>query len=88
MSCCTGKLKEVSPTLIVLTGATGVGKTSFAIALARYLGSDSNPLPILSADSRQIYRGMPIGTATPTEEEQRLAPHYFVATCEVCMIYL
>ena len=87
MSCCTGKLKEVSPTLIVLTGATGVGKTSFAIAVARHLGSDSKPLPILSADSRQIYRGMPIGTATPTEEERRLAPHYFVATHEITEQY-
>ena len=87
MSGCPSKLKEVSPTLIVLTGATGVGKTSFAIALARHLGSDSNPLPILSADSRQIYRGMPIGTATPTEEEQRLAPHYFIATHEITEQY-
>ena len=79
--------EEVSPTLIVLTGATGVGKTSFAIKLARYLGSPSSPIPILSADSRQIYRDMPIGTAMPTEQERGLAPHYFVATHEITQQY-
>lgn len=63
-------------TLVVLTGATGVGKTSFAIALSRHL----NGAPILSADSRQLYRELPIGTAAPTEAERSLAPHYFVGT--------
>ena len=84
---CTSKPEKVSPTLIVLTGATGVGKTSFAIALAHHLGAESSPLPILSADSRQIYCGMPIGTASPTEDERLLAPHYFVATHEITEEY-
>lgn len=87
MSLLANQPKEVSPTLIVLTGATGVGKTSFAIAVARQLGRPSQPLPILSADSRQLYRGMPIGTATPTEAERAMAPHHFVATHEITEQY-
>ncbi|MBQ9340691.1 MAG: tRNA (adenosine(37)-N6)-dimethylallyltransferase MiaA [Paludibacteraceae bacterium] len=65
-------------TLIVLCGATGVGKTELSISLAKYIGS-----PILNADSRQIYRELPIGTAAPTAQEQALVPHYFVGTKSV-----
>lgn len=60
-------------TLLVLLGPTGVGKTEWSLRLAENLGS-----PILSADSRQIYRGMTIGTAAPTNEQLRRAPHSFV----------
>lgn len=62
-------------TLLVIVGPTGVGKTELSIGLAREFGS-----PILNADSRQIYREIPIGTAAPTAEEQALVKHYFVGT--------
>ncbi len=60
-------------TLVVITGPTGIGKTALAIDVAQTLGS-----PIINADSRQIYRDIPIGTAAPTAEEQELVRHYFV----------
>lgn len=61
-------------TLIVITGPTGIGKTSVAISVAKRLGCE-----IINADSRQIYRGIPIGTAAPTAEEQAQVKHHFVA---------
>lgn len=62
-------------TLIVITGPTAVGKTQLCLSLAERLG-----VPIINADSRQIYRGLRIGTAAPTGEEQRRVRHYFVGT--------
>lgn len=62
-----------SPLLIAVTGATASGKTALAISLARHFGCD-----IISADSRQIYRGIPIGTAQPTPEELAAVPHHLV----------
>lgn len=59
--------------LIVVTGPTASGKTAYAISLAERLGCD-----ILSADSRQIYCGLPIGTAAPTAEELARVRHHFV----------
>ncbi|MBQ2164569.1 MAG: AAA family ATPase, partial [Muribaculaceae bacterium] len=53
--------------LVVIVGPTGVGKTAAAIKLAQHLGCD-----IINADSRQVFRGIPIGTAAPTPEEQAL----------------
>lgn len=64
-------------TLLVIVGPTGSGKTSLSVELARYYGA-----PIISTDSRQFYRGMPIGTAQPTAEEQAAAQHYFIADRE------
>lgn len=61
--------------LVVLTGPTGVGKTELSLALAEHLGS-----PIINADSRQIYKELPIGTAAPTAAEQARVKHYFVGT--------
>ena len=61
-------------TLIVITGPTGVGKTASAIRLAQRLCCE-----IINADSRQIYRGIPICTAAPTPEELALVKHHFVA---------
>lgn len=66
------------PKLIVVTGPTGSGKTALAIELAQRLDCH-----ILSADSRQIYRGIPITTAAPTAEELRAAPHHFVGELEL-----
>ena len=62
-------------TLVVLLGPTGVGKTEMSLKLAEFLGS-----PILSADSRQLYRDLVIGTAAPSQEEQAKVKHYFVGT--------
>lgn len=59
--------------LIVLGGPTASGKTALAIRLAQYFQA-----PILSADSRQCYRQMTIGTAKPTAEELEQAPHFFI----------
>ena len=60
-------------TLIVIAGPTASGKTAFAIEMAKALNT-----VILSADSRQFYKEMRIGTAAPTEEELNQAKHYFV----------
>ncbi|MDR1983874.1 MAG: tRNA (adenosine(37)-N6)-dimethylallyltransferase MiaA [Prevotellaceae bacterium] len=59
--------------LVVLLGATGVGKTDLSIRLAQYLQS-----PIISSDSRQIYREMNIGTAVPNNEQLDEVQHYFI----------
>lgn len=61
--------------LIVIAGATGSGKTDASIQLAIKLKA-----PIISTDSRQIYRGLPIGTAQPTDEQLSMAEHHFIAT--------
>ena len=60
-------------TLIVLIGPTGVGKTELSLKLAKLL-----PSPVISADSRQIYRDIPIGTAAPTKDELQAVRHYFI----------
>lgn len=62
-------------TLIVITGPTAVGKTGICLDIAERYG-----LPVINADSRQIYKGMSIGTASPTQEELRRVKHYFVGT--------
>ena len=63
----------MTPLLIVILGPTAVGKTELTLSIAEELGC-----PILNCDSRQIYRGMRIGTAAPTEEQLERAKHYFV----------
>lgn len=70
------------PRLIVIIGATGVGKTARAIEVAKQYGC-----PIVSADSRQIYRDLPIGTAAPTAQEQAGIPHYFVGCKNLDEVY-
>jgi tRNA dimethylallyltransferase len=59
--------------LLAIVGATATGKTALAVALAQRLGGE-----IISADSRQVYRGMDIGTAKPTVAEQRAARHWLI----------
>jgi tRNA dimethylallyltransferase len=61
------------PKLTVILGPTGVGKTDLSLQLAEQWGC-----PIVSADSRQIYRDLPIGTAAPSLEEQQRVKHYFI----------
>lgn len=60
-------------TLITLQGPTGVGKTELSLRLAEFFDTC-----ILNADSRQVYRDIPIGTAAPTEAERQRVPHHFV----------
>ena len=62
-------------TLILILGPTGVGKTELSLRVAEHYGC-----PILNCDSRQVFRGIPIGTAAPTAEEQARVKHYFIAT--------
>ena len=69
-------------TLYVLLGPTAVGKTEYALQMAERLGS-----PIINCDSRQIYRGMEIGTAAPTKEQQQRVRHYFVGTHDIGSYY-
>jgi tRNA dimethylallyltransferase len=64
--------------LLVIAGPTAVGKTAIAIEVAKSLGTE-----IISADSRQCYRGMSIGTAQPSAEERATVPHHFVDCYEV-----
>ncbi len=68
--------------LIVLLGPTGVGKTELSLHLAKQLES-----PIISADSRQLYKDLPIGTAAPTTEELEYVKHYFVGNLQLTDYY-
>jgi len=62
-------------TLIVITGPTAVGKTALTLELAQYFA-----IPVMNADSRQLFRELKIGTAAPTDEQLRQVKHYFVGT--------
>ena len=63
----------VKAPLLVIAGPTGVGKTAAAVALAARM-----PIEVVSADSRQVYRGMDVATAKPTVEERRAVPHQLI----------
>lgn len=69
-------------TLIIITGPTGVGKSELALSVACKYDT-----PIISADSRQIYKGMSIGTDAPTEEMLQRVLHHFIATRDVTEYY-
>lgn len=69
---------SIDKRLLVIVGPTGSGKTDLSIRLAlRYRA------PIVSTDSRQLYRGMTIGTAQPSEEQLRAVEHHFIASHDV-----
>jgi len=68
--------------LIVITGPTAVGKTSLCLDIARRFD-----VPIINADSRQIYQELEIGTARPTTAEQQQVKHYFVGTLKLSDYY-
>lgn len=68
--------------LVVVTGPTASGKTELAVRLAEYFATD-----VISADSRQIYKDLPIGTAAPSADERSRAYHHFVGTLELSDYY-
>lgn len=76
------KEQNSSHRLIVIVGPTASGKSSLSLEVAKYYGA-----PIISTDSRQIYRGIPIGTAQPTPEELSEVEHHFIAEREICDEY-
>ena len=70
------------PPLIVIAGATATGKTGLAIRLAERLAEQGKPAEIISADSRQVFRGLDIGTAKVTAAEQARVPHHGIDLVE------
>ena len=72
------RLLKKMPKLIVITGPTAVGKTAFAIEMAKNLNTE-----IVSCDSRQMYSQMRIGTAVPTSEELSAVQHYFIGNLSI-----
>lgn len=72
----------MKPLLIIILGPTAVGKTDLTLSIAEKL-----KCPILNCDSRQIYKGMEIGTASPTQEQLERVKHYFVGKLELDEYY-
>jgi tRNA dimethylallyltransferase len=70
------------PVLLALAGPTAVGKTALSVALAQQLGTE-----ILSADSRQFFRELSIGTAKPTPEDMQGVPHHFIDSHSITQEY-
>ncbi len=68
--------------VLVIIGPTGVGKTALSIQIAQHY-----QCPIISADSRQIYKEIPIGTAAPTKQEQQSVKHYFIGNKSITEQY-
>lgn len=71
-------MNKAEKTLIVIAGPTASGKTDLSIQLAKELGTE-----ILSADSRQFYREMKIGTAVPSQEQLNQVPHHFIGQLSI-----
>lgn len=68
-------MADMRNTLVVILGPTGVGKTELCLRVAEHFD-----IPIINADSRQLFREIPVGTAAPTAEQQQRVKHYFVGT--------
>ncbi|MCD7978070.1 MAG: tRNA (adenosine(37)-N6)-dimethylallyltransferase MiaA [Tannerellaceae bacterium] len=75
-------MRNVSNSLIILSGPTGVGKTELSLRIAEHFHS-----PIISSDSRQLYKDLPIGTAAPTPEQLARVKHYLVGTLQLTDYY-
>ncbi|MCC7050850.1 MAG: tRNA (adenosine(37)-N6)-dimethylallyltransferase MiaA [Bacteroidia bacterium] len=71
-------MENISKYLVVIAGPTAIGKTNLSIQLARYFNTE-----IISADSRQFYKQMTIGTAKPTKQEQALIKHHLIDFLEI-----
>ena len=71
-------MSSVNKKLIVITGPTAVGKTDLCMDIDRQLD-----IPIINADSRQLFRDLKIGTAAPTLAQQQMVKHYFVGTLDI-----
>jgi tRNA dimethylallyltransferase len=69
-------VNAAAPPLLVIAGPTATGKTSFSIAVAQALAGDGVTAEIISADSRQVYRGLDIGTAKATAADRNGVPHH------------
>ncbi len=82
MTATTGAMSSDVGTLVVVVGPTGSGKTDFAVDLALRLDA-----PIISTDSRQVFRGMAIGTAQPSAAQLGAVKHYFIADRDVTVEY-
>jgi tRNA dimethylallyltransferase len=72
----------LNQTLIILLGPTGVGKTELSLRIAEHFNS-----PIISSDSRQLYKDLPIGTAAPTPAQMQRVKHYMAGTLELSDYY-
>jgi len=72
----------LNKTLAVIVGPTGIGKTNLAISLARQFSTE-----IISADSRQFFKEMEIGTAKPSAEELAAAPHHFINSHSISTLF-
>ncbi|MDR1200677.1 MAG: tRNA (adenosine(37)-N6)-dimethylallyltransferase MiaA [Tannerellaceae bacterium] len=72
----------MNQTLIILLGPTGVGKTELSLRIAEHFNS-----PIISSDSRQFYKDLPIGTAAPTPAQIQRVKHYMVGMLELSAYY-
>ncbi|KAA9327607.1 tRNA (adenosine(37)-N6)-dimethylallyltransferase MiaA [Hymenobacter busanensis] len=75
-------MSKTTPLLLTVAGPTAVGKTALCVQLAQYFGTD-----VVSADARQFFREMSIGTAKPTAEEMQGVPHHFVDSHSVTEDY-
>jgi tRNA dimethylallyltransferase len=71
-----------APPLIVIAGATATGKTGLAIRLAEWLAGEGRPAEIISADSRQVFRGLDIGTAKASAADRARVPHHGIDLVE------
>ncbi len=72
----------MDPTLVVITGPTGIGKTAISLEVALHFNTE-----IISADSRQMYREMKIGTAVPTPEQLSRVKHHFIGNLSIHEYY-
>ena len=73
---------RVKPRILVIAGPTASGKTAAALIAARALDAE-----IISADARQVYKGLDIGTAKPTDEERASVPHHFLDHADITQTY-